>query len=571
MRKYLLFAFFLVNIMRGFLFAQTPIIMDMVHHNPGEPFTVTKFNTPELIAQYGFNAQVINDFQFVHTAITYGSLSPQICPVGSKERQWTDSIATRIENKIEAIHKAGLEAYYSTDIIVLPKRLVEIYKHEICDEKGRIDFTRPKTQEIHRIMLREIFKRFPKLDGLIIRVGETYLHNTPYHTGNGPIFQNEKTDRGVKIHRDLINLLREEVCVRQNKKIFYRTWDFGYFHVNPQYYLSVTDGVEPHPNLYLSIKYTKGDYHRTYKFNPTLGIGKHKQIVEIECQREYEGKGAYPNYIVDGVLNGFEELKSDSQPYCLNHLKSSPNFAGIWTWSRGGGWRGPYIKNELWCDINVAILANWANEMSLSEKELFKKYAIANGFKGKDVERFHRLALLSADAIVRGRASLLLPINVWWTRDQFIGGEKELKRDLRTIIEQGLASKVILEKSQSVTIWKEIVSLANKIKTGSPELRRYLQTSATYGFLLYSIYEQGWIVMLKGYEGDINGQYDTKSIRKAIDNYDRLWKEYKLFAETHLDCATLYEPYSFAFSKPPLYRDLKQGLNPTIDKYRIID
>ena len=71
-----------------------------------------------------------------------------------------------------------------------------------------------------------------------------------------------------------------------------------------------------------------------------------------------------------------------------------------------------------------------------------------------------------------------------------------------------------------------------KIQTGNPELRRYLQTSAKYGLLLYSIYEQGWIIMLKGYEGDMNGQYDTKSIRKAIDNYDRLWKEYKLFGET---------------------------------------
>ena len=255
----------------------------------------------------------------------------------------------------------------------------------------------------------------------------------------------------------------------------------------------------------------------------------------------------------------------------MNQLKSNPNFAGIWTWSRGGGWRGPYIKNELWCDINVAILANWANRMSLPEKELFKKYAIANGFKGKDIERFHRLSLLSADAIVRGRASLILPINVWWTRDQFIGGEKELRQNLKTIIEQGLTHKIILEKSQSVAIWKEIVALADKIQTGNPELRRYLQTSAKYGLLLYSIYAQGWIIMLKGYEGDMNGQYDTKSIRKAIDNYDRLWKEYKLFGETHPDCATLYEPYSFDFNKPPLYHDLKQGLNPTVDKYRITD
>lgn len=36
-------------------------------------------------------------------------------------------------------------------------------------------------------MLQEVFARFPSLDGLVIRVGETYLHNVPYHCGNGPI------------------------------------------------------------------------------------------------------------------------------------------------------------------------------------------------------------------------------------------------------------------------------------------------------------------------------------------------------------------------------------------------
>lgn len=561
------------------LSAQLPIVMDMVHHNPGEAFTESKFNDPNTLAQYGFNAQVVNEFQSVHTAITYDSLNECICPVGSKERLWVDSIANRIQLRIEAIHKAGLEAYYFTDIIVLPKRLVEIYRDEICDASGRVDFTREKTQEIHRIMLREIFKRFPTLDGLVIRVGETYLQNTPYHTGNGPIPRDEKswehnslykTDGGEEIHRCLINLLREEVCIRLNKKVFYRTWDFGYFHVNPQYYLSVTDSIEPHPNLYMCIKHVQGDYHRTFKFNPTLGIGRHKQVVEVECQREYEGKGAYPNYIADGVLNGFEELKSDSHPYCLNHFKQNPLFAGIWTWSRGGGWRGPYIKNELWCDVNVAVLAEWANNMSLTEKEIIDKYAANNGFEGVDIERFHQLALLSADAIVRGRASLIMPVNVWWTRDQFIGGLKELKKNLEMIVTSGLTDKMITEKQESTNLWKKIVQLANKIQTGHSEMRQYLRTSAEYGLLLYSIYEQGWIIMLKGYEGDKSGIYDVGTIEKAIAQYDLLWEKYSSFVKTHADCATAYEPYSFDFNNPPQYHNLQEGLKPTVDRYRNI-
>lgn len=579
MKKVLFLLYGLSCIWGHGLFAQLPVIMDMVHHNPGEAFTESKFNDPNTLAQYGFNAQVVNEFQSVHTAITYNELNEAICPPRSKERLWADSIANRIQLKIASIHEAGLEAYYFTDIIVFPKRLVEIYRNEICDANGKIDFTRPKTQEIHRIMFREIFKRFPALDGLVIRVGETYLQNTPYHTGNGPIPRDEKswehntqykTDGGESIHRCLINLLREEVCVRLNKKIFYRTWDFGYFHVNPQYYLNVTDSIEPHANLYMCIKHIQGDYHRTLKFNPTLGIGRHKQVVEIECQREYEGKGAYPNYIAEGVLNGFEEQKSDNPPYCLNHLKSNPLFAGIWTWSRGGGWRGPYIKNELWCDVNVAVLAQWAGDTSLSEKNIIDKYAMSNGFKGEDVKRFHQIALLSADAIVRGRASLIMPINVWWTRDQFIGGLKELRKNLETIVSSGLADKMIAEKQESTNLWRKIVQLSNQIQTGHPATRHYLRTSAQYGLLLYSIYEQGWIIMIKGYEGEKSGRYDIKTMEKAITQYDLLWEKYLSFIDTYSDCATAYEPYSFDFNNPPKYDNLQEGLKPSVDKYRNI-
>lgn len=31
-------------------------------------------------------------------------------------------------------------------------------------------------------------------------------------------------------------------------------------------------------------------------------------MIKIEVSREYEGKGAYPNYIVNGVIEGFEVL-----------------------------------------------------------------------------------------------------------------------------------------------------------------------------------------------------------------------------------------------------------------------
>lgn len=321
-------------------------VLDMVHNNPGEPLTQTRFADPEYLKSYGYNGQVINDFVFAHAAITFDKLNPSIFPKGSKEREWVLKAAEHVRQNINAAHKAGLKCYYFTDIIVLPKKLVALYHDEICDERGRISFERPKTIEIHKIMLDELFDTFPGLDGLVIRTGETYLNNVPYHTGNNPI------TNGIESHIKLINLLRQEVCVKRNKMIFYRTWASGGMDQKPEVYLNVTNRIKPHPNLVFMIKHTKGDYQRTFNFNPTLGIGKHPQVVEVQCQREYEGKGAYPNYIAEGVINGFEEYTNGSRPQpgnkSLNDIKDNPNFRGVWTWSRGGGWIGPYITNELW-------------------------------------------------------------------------------------------------------------------------------------------------------------------------------------------------------------------------------
>ena len=80
----------------------------------------------------------------------------------------------------------------------------------------------------------------------------------------------------------------------------------------------MTDQIEPHENLYFSIKHSAGDFTRPAQWcgrggllprsllvwglmmrrcgcghrNPQLGVGKHAQIVEVELQRECEWPAA---------------------------------------------------------------------------------------------------------------------------------------------------------------------------------------------------------------------------------------------------------------------------------------
>ena len=557
-----------------------PIILDMVHNNPGEPLTVTAFNNPVYLKQKGYSGQVLNDFTFAHAAITYDKLNPAIFPLGSKEREWVLKAAERVRKNIKAAHEAGIKVYYFTDIIVLPKKLVELYHDEICDKHGKISFEREKTVEIHRLMLEELFNTFPDLDGLVIRTGETYLNNVPYHTGNNPI------TNGVESHIKLINLLREEVCVKRNKQVFYRTWSFGGMHDSAGYYLAVTNRIEPHQNLIFSIKHTKGDYHRTYDFNPTLAIGKHPQIVEVECQREYEGKGAYPDYVMDGVINGFEEYGTNKpQPNykCLNDIKNNKNFAGVWSWSRGGGWVGPYISNELWCKLNAYVISNWGMNTNRTEEQVFDSFMDENGIvDAVSRKAFRKLCLLSAKAVIRGHESAKYPFDkdwVWWMRDELLGGidsntvsqklypsEGFLRQAFRWYYDKGILDSVIAEKYESVALWKEIVDLSTQIKLSNKDDQEYIKVSSQYGLLLHQIIAYGWQVMALGFEGDRSGKYKANQLREAIKNYDEAWVAYNNLKANNASCATLYKPYAFINVAPTYHAE--QGMKASVDKYR---
>ncbi len=556
-------------------------VLDMVHNNPGEKLTISDFNNPSFLKKQEYTGQVMNDFVFAHAAITFDKLNPQIFPKGSKERAWVMKAANKVRSNIKAAHAAGIKVYYFTDIIVLPKKLVALYHDSICDANGKISFEKPMTIKVHQIMLNELFDTFPDLDGLVIRTGETYLNNVPYHTGNGPI------TNGVASHVKLLNLLREEVCVKRNKKIFYRTWSFGGMHDSANYYLAVTNQIKPHPNLIFSIKHTKGDYHRTFDFNPTLGIGNHPQIVEVQCQREYEGKGAYPNYIMNGVINGFEEYSTNtpqSHYKCLADIKSIQNFSGVWSWSRGGGWVGPYINNEFWCKLNAYVISHWAANNNQSEEQVFNSFMDEQGMLDPNSRKaFRQLCLLSAKAVVRGQESVKYPFNndwVWWIRDHFLAGidsaatnnsfpsEGFLFQAFNYYYQRNLLDSVIAEKQESVDIWKEIVTLSKQIKMTNTANKNYIEVSSKYGFLLQTIITEGWHIMAMGFTGDKTGKYNTLSINEALRKYDTAWLTYQKLKRENSSCASLYKPYAFAFIAPDYHQ--KQGMMASIEKYRQI-
>ena len=535
-------------------------VLDMVHHNPGEPRTRTAFLDPRFLARQGYNGQVMQEP--VGAAVTFDAFDPSVFPAGSAARRWVLDLAARIDQQVAAADAAGLPIYYWVDMVVLPKTLVSEHRSALTDADGRIDPQRPMTQRVLRVMLAEVFDRFPGIDGLVVRTGEVYTHDVPHHRGNNPIL------RGPADHVALLGVLRDEVCVARDKTLVYRTWEIGGpgggFHADPAFYRRVTDAVPTHPNLLFSVKHQAGDFHRMTPFNPTIGIGRHRQIVEVQAQREFEGKGASPNYIGKGVIDGWEEyawINPAGRPDGLRDLAGDPLFAGVWTWSRGGGWGGPYIQNELWTRLNAYVVSRWAADPSRTERSIFDSFATGIGLTGADVGRFRELCLLSPDAVLRGRLSAAGGVNVWWTRDQYIGGIPLLRTFFQNTIADGRVGAVLAEKDEAVAMWRRMEALAREIGAPDPGLREHLATSTTYGRIQYDIYRQAWTVMLYGMQGDATGTYDRPTIGRAVRQYDALWQEWRALKGSSPSAATLYTDLAF--------RDVAaDGVGASVDRYR---
>jgi len=498
-----------------------PFILDMVHHNPGDKLYQSAFNNPAVIKEMGYNGKVYFLFESPALAINWESIDSDILQKGSKERKWVDHKANQIKKMHASCKKQGVSIFAMSDLILFPKKLIK--KYNIKDTYN--DPNNPLTEKFIRAQINEIFDQFSDLDGLVVRIGETYLHDAPFHEGSIKDKTNPK-----KTIIPLMKILRNEICVKRNKQLIFRTWNS--FDRNIKNYMLVNNAIEPHQNLTISIKHCEGDFHRGNPFSKVIGIGRHPQIIEVQCAREYEGKGAYPNYIANGVIEGFEEHNRmpTEQINSIREFveKRQDIYAGIWTWSRGGGWDGPYIKNEMWCDLNAWVMTQWAKDTKQSEESIFNKYAKERlKLKENDIASFRKLCLLSSEAVVRGRNTTYSDMNPWWTRDQGIGWPVPA--------EGALAQKRNLEqKDESIVKWEEIVKLAKSIGWNTEETRNYAIASSEYGLLLYKIYQ----ALIYISDAEVKG--DKEGIQKWIKAYDSSWAAYNKLPEKNNSVSTLY-------------------------------
>lgn len=570
---------------------------DMVHDNPGlEPYNETAYKDDEFLAARGFDGHVF----FLNDAASFGLLwdaydlsqgvtatdasgsdnSQKVYPYGSEARQWAENKKAELKAKYKSAKDNGLKVYFMMDMIALPSHLVKLYPEVTKNSSGSsIAVQNEKTKIVMDYMFAEMFTEFPEIDGIYIRYGENYVgskYGSPYHQGNNPILTSGDTNQASE-HIYLINYLRDKLCegnyltsengawegnfggldasTARSRELVYRTWGFGSFQRNTSTYLNITNQITPHDNLYFAIKYTSGDFLRTNAFNQTLNIGKHKQIVEVQCSREYEGKGAYPNYIGNDVINGAKEyafLNGSSNKKSLRDVVNVEDslIQGIWTWSRGGGWNGPYITGvngikgqtsgdskevvvengkELWNDLNAYVITQWAKDTSKTDKYYVLKYATEIlGMADEDAEKFYQICLLSSDAVLCGLARTSTSYNAGSMvfRDNLVQANP-----FKIVANQG-SQLLITDREKAVDIYEKILALANEITSGG-EYLEYIRTTCQYGYYQFS-------VMCSMYQARYaNTKNDIELLSHALNAYEANWNLWEQLYETTEGCPSL--------------------------------
>jgi len=344
--------------------------------NPGEPRVETQYHDPNLLASLGYTGRV-----FYETTAHSGIASYDGVTSGEM-RAWLEHSADQLRRDIAAARLAGLKVYLCYDAMVLPAAAVHEAGHTVtCRSRPGIICPGSEEAWVHAVGgVEAMLRRFPDVDGIVLRVGDTDAARLPHLVGNdiyAPYCPRcshlGRADRIV----DAVARFYDAVVTRGQRTLIARAWNVRPrgWHDTPELAERVTAGLTERlgrdatagndPRMILSFKFTETDFWRYQRWNASsLRCGDWPVMYELQCQREFEGKGGVPNWQAALWRDGYPETAETSELSGLAAAAERVNLAGVWAWVRGGGWGGPYIKHEAWIDANVYAAPRLADDLS---------------------------------------------------------------------------------------------------------------------------------------------------------------------------------------------------------------
>ncbi|MFN3166270.1 MAG: hypothetical protein ACE37H_04310 [Phycisphaeraceae bacterium] len=352
--------------------------------NPGEPETHSQYKRPDALKALGYNGLVL----FSTTGLS-GVGSPD--DIADREfARWVGQQFDDAARKVEEATTAGLDVYFSYDMLVLPSDYVVKHHGELCCKGSEGALCPASEPAITRSMaaLNALIQRMPKAAGVVLRLGDTDARRLPYLTGNDVYAphcprcsQLGRADRAVNAIEHAYDL----VANRHNRRLIVRAWNVrpSGFHDGPdlaQRIVKRLPGDNNDDRLVLSFKFTQTDFWRYQPWNQASLVCGDKSgagrpiLYELQCQREFEGKGGVPDYQPPLWRDGLPEA-ADAERGGLANVAGKVNLAGLWAWVRGGGWGGPFVQDEAWIDANVFAVPQLADNPTADPGQLARQWA----------------------------------------------------------------------------------------------------------------------------------------------------------------------------------------------------
>ncbi|MEM7201395.1 MAG: hypothetical protein AAF628_14085 [Planctomycetota bacterium] len=436
-----------------------------VRREPNFEIRIASGCTPEQALLLGYNAW--GNAPGVSRVVSFA---------GFKPTDRASDAARILRNQLERAGQLGLEVVAVGDEFELPALLAQREGAQITEigGDGELCAAAPRLWELHRAKYRALAEQYPQLGYCAVRLGENYASlSGGAYIGSGVASNKDEpaycercahlsyAERTAKVIRVALAGLGDA-----DVRYVQRTWDThdDRMHSDPDVLRAVLALIPERQRVLWSVKYTKTDFWR-YNFpNPTIGVGGVPQLVEFQCQREYEGKGAFPNWIGEEAAAG-------------HRLAAAKECVGVWHAHHGGGWGGPHVVDDLWNEANIWTLAKLAWEPGATPMKLAHDWA-ALTFGAVAAPAFAELLQLSDDAVLKLRyfAEYCREHSGWapahnWIRDDKIRGESRIEEIYDNACQR--VEPILAEKAEALALIAQMRNLATEAApTIDPAARR---------------------------------------------------------------------------------------------------
>lgn len=399
--------------------------------------------SPEEALRLGFNAIMVAPWPAL---ALYDGVAPELYAHDRypQDRQWVEEQRQRARARLERAKALHLKVVSYGDLPSLPRQALPPDA-----DAARVCLREPWVRALVQAALDEVLASF-SLDAIMVRIGENY----PL----GPLVGSALRECDGDYPKAVAEALEfaAAAVARHDVPLLFRAWDLGAegFHASPAVVSEVMARARPQGQVWVSFKHTQTDYWHYTPVNPNFGRTGLPEMVEFQAAREYEGKGAFPNYLGQVFADGAPEVQPRGG---LRHAYQR-GVRAIWVWGRGGGWDGPYPASPLWNEANVYALARLAWDPQADPETLAWEWAALRF--GHDAAPFiARLLLRSAEATRLGfylgpAAPQVGPWapNLLWVRDDRVFGADYVRPLYRLSRSPAAFERTLMEKRRALAI-----------------------------------------------------------------------------------------------------------------------